>query len=81
VLPEVNRRLLEVERTLSELRPRVDALSHQVESLHSRLEQADPQAALDIATGVRDSVRELSVDLAEQANRTSDALAELAAGR
>ena len=78
-LPNLNRRLLEVEQTLSETTVRVDALSQQVESLHARMEQADPQATLDIATGVRDSVRELSVELTEQANRTSDVLAQVTA--
>lgn len=77
-LPDVNRRLLEVEQTLSEVKSRVDAMAHQLEHLHARMEQADPQATLDIATGVRDSVRDLTVELTEQANRTSELLAEVA---
>lgn len=79
-LPNLNRRLLEVEQTLAEVRVRVDVLAQQVESLHARMEQADPQTALDVATGVRESVRELAVELTEQANRNSEVLAELSAG-
>ncbi|MCP4435907.1 MAG: hypothetical protein GY812_10505 [Actinomycetia bacterium] len=83
-LPDVHRRVLRLEEQaahdtalLAEVNQRTLALSHQVEHIESLLSQVDPQATNDIAIGVRDSVRELSIELTEQANRTSELLAQL----
>ena len=62
---------------LNELNQRTVALTHQVEHLNAVLEQADPQTTLEIVLAVRESVKELSIALTEQANRTSELLAEL----
>ena len=65
---------------LAELNQRTIALAHRVDHLTAVLEQADPQATYDIVVAVHDSVRELTVELTEQANRTSVLLAELSSG-
>jgi len=92
-LPSLNRRLfvleqqaqatqtalLEHTRQISETAQRAAALEHQVEHLHSVLTSVDPQMTLDIVTGVRDSVRELTVRLTEQANESNATLASVSA--
>jgi hypothetical protein len=84
--PTLNRRVLRLEEQasqaanvalLEELNQRTVALSRQVEHLQSLIEQAEPQTTLDIVTGVRDQVRDLAVELTDQANRTSALLASL----
>lgn len=62
---------------LAELNQRTIALAHRVDHLTAVLDQADPQATYEIVVAVRDSVRDLAVELTEQANRTSELLAEL----
>lgn len=88
-LPSLNRRLFHLEqaaestrtamvehsRQISETAQRAAALEHQVEHLHAVLTSVDPQMTLDIVTGVRDSVRDLTIRLAEQANESSASLA------
>ncbi len=64
--------------TLTGLLRRTTALEHLVEQLHSTLQAADPQAALDIVESVQRNVGALSVQVAEQLNRTSEALAGIA---
>ena len=87
-LPEVHRRLHHLEEQaardhalLAEVDQRTRALAHQVEHLESLLSQVDPVGTAQMAAGVRDTVRELSVELTEQANQTSDLLAKLSAER
>ncbi len=80
-LPSLNRRLLATESAVQEHAVRIDTLTHQVEQLHNLLEQIDPQGTHDIVLGVRDSVRQLSIELTEQANQTSDLLSELSESR
>ncbi len=86
-LPVVLRRLYRLTRDidviadaalLAELNQRTIAITHRIDHLSAVLEQADPQATLDIVIAVRDSVRELTVELTEQANLTSELLANLA---
>ncbi|MCB1270829.1 MAG: hypothetical protein M9942_06900 [Microthrixaceae bacterium] len=67
---------LDVQRRLRRLEDRTVALSNQVQHLESLITQADPTETLRIATGVQDSVRKLAIELTEQANRTSELLAE-----
>lgn len=66
---------------LAEVDQRTLALSHQVDRLQEMIETLDPQGTRDIAVGVRDTVRELSVQLTEQANDTSRLLTDLARER
>jgi len=65
--------------TITETMRRVTALEQQVEQLHATLAGADPEATLDIVTGVRDEVARLSIELTEQMNRTSELLTHSAA--
>jgi hypothetical protein len=78
-LPDVHRRLNRLEAQLTEVDQRSLALAHQVDHLHRLLEQVDPQGTHNIVVGVRDSVRELAIELTEQSNLTSELLAELSA--
>jgi hypothetical protein len=64
---------------LAEVDQRTLALSHQIDRLQEMLETLDPQGTRDMAVGVRDAVRELSVELTDQANQTSRMLADLSA--
>ncbi len=94
-LPSLNRRLFHLEqaaestrtamvehsRQISETAQRAAALEHQVEHLHAVLTSVDPQMTLDIVTGVRDSVRDLTIRLAEQANESSASLARAGGAR
>ena len=64
---------------LAEVNQRTIALMHRVEHLEATLSQVDPVATAEMAAGVRDSVRELSIEITEQANQTSDLLARLTA--
>lgn len=50
----------------------VAGLDAAVERLHATLVEADPRQALDIVTAVRDDVRALLVEVAEQANLQRD---------
>lgn len=62
---------------LAEVDQRTLALTHQIDRLQEMLETLDPQGTRDMAVGVRDAVRELSVQLTDQANQTSRMLADL----
>ena len=50
----------------------VRGVSESVDRLHATLMEADPRQAIDIATAVRDDVRALLVEVAEQANLLRD---------
>jgi uncharacterized coiled-coil protein SlyX len=75
---ENHRGVTSMAQRLAELEHRVAALSHQLDHLNSMVAQVDPVATAQLAVGVRDSVRELTVELTEQANQTSQLLAEIA---
>lgn len=66
---------------LAELNQRTLALMHQVEHIESLLSQVDPVAMAEMTAGVRDSVRELSIELTEQANETAELLAGISTER
>lgn len=70
-------RLDSLEQLLAEVDQRTLALTHQMDRLQEMIETLDPQGTRDMAVGVRDSVRELSVQLTDQANQTSRILADL----
>lgn len=54
-------------------------VSESVDRLHATLVEADPRQALDIVTAVRDDVRTLLVEVAEQANLLRDRAIDAAA--
>jgi len=57
----------------------VKGVSESVDRLHATLVEADPRQALDIVTAVRDDVRSLLVEVAEQANLARDRAIDAAA--
>lgn len=87
-LDDVERRLDDVGEELGQLRHlvadqaetiggtlrRLNATESLLEQVHATLRSADPEATFEVVAAVQDNVRELTVQVTEQMNRTSAAL-------
>lgn len=74
-LGEMRHGLADHATAITELMRRSTAVEHLLEQLHREVAAAAPQATLGIVESVRDHVATLSIELAEQMNRTSALLA------
>ena len=82
-LPNLHRRLNDVERRLIELSKQITIAAVQAEEAavlarrtHSTLEALDPQQCYEIVVAVRDDVARLSIEVTDELNRFSAALTE-----